>query len=64
MFPDCRENVRLALLEDIGTGDVTTQFTIAPDKRSIDFERALLRRIFYCRRDEYHQLMAIFPKAD
>lgn len=31
MFPDCREIVRLALLEDIGTGDVTTQFTVAPE---------------------------------
>lgn len=31
MFPDCRDIVRLALVEDIGTGDVTTQFTVAPE---------------------------------
>ena len=35
IFPDCRENVRLALIEDIGTGDVTTQFTIAPEAAGI-----------------------------
>jgi nicotinate-nucleotide pyrophosphorylase (carboxylating) len=35
MFPDCRDIVRLALQEDIGTGDVTTQFTISPETGAV-----------------------------
>lgn len=33
-IPECRDIVRRALAEDIGTGDVTSQFTIQPGLRS------------------------------
>jgi len=33
-LPDCHDTIRRALSEDIGTGDVTTLFTVEPDLRA------------------------------